>query len=225
MAEDPREALAREARELRERREAKTQDQNELRTAHEEARKAKMRSVSTWRMAMSVARPWTAFALGVGVIFAVMFFMMPADDERIVIEVALLICMASGLWFITGLPRWKLFRARLPFRVDGDEVLGLGAAVKTADVTVKFRDTVAPIEMLAELLHARLPETTTSAGGTGMLLIHSPELETESSNWRLAGWFRRLARRVLVDVHEAYAIEWIALSSNTTTEFYIGSGD
>ena len=223
MAEDPKAALERKAAELRARREAGTQADHASQKAFADARAAEMKSVSVWRVRKSVARPWTLFFGACGLLFAGMYAAVPDDDALVVLLFAIG-CVVLGLWFATGLVRWRMWRDRLPFRVEGDmTALGLGAAVKTADVTVQFRGGAIPAEQLAELLHARAPESVVLPVSPTTLVINSPELEREGSNWPLAGWFRNVGR-VLAEVHVAYPVESASLRPLKTDEFYVPSG-
>ena len=224
MAEDPKAALERKAQELRERREAGTQADSASRQAFEAARENEMRSVSVWRVRKSVARPWTLFAGVCGLLFGGMYFAVP-DAEDMVVLVFAIACLVLGLWFATGLVRYRAWRSKLPFRVEGDmTALGLGAAVTNADVVVEFRGSAVPREQLAELLHAPAPECTVAVTSPTTVVISSPRLDREGSNWPLAGWFRKVAR-VLAEVNTAYAIDSAALRSTKTDEFYVPSGD
>lgn len=224
MVEDPKAALERKARELREQREAGTQAESASRQAFEAARANEMQSTSVWRVRKAVARPWTLFAGVCGLLFAGMFLAVPKDEGVVVLAFAIA-CLVLGVWFATGLMRYRAWRGRLPFRVEGDmAALGLGAAVTNADVVIEFRGAAVPHEQLVELLHAPVPECTVAVTSPTTVVISSPRLDREGSNWPLAGWFRKVAR-VLAEVHAAYPIESASPRPTKTDEFYVPSGD
>lgn len=222
MQQDPREALAREAERLRAEREAAARDEEARRQAAIQANAEALQGGSTWLMCKAVARPillWIAFG---GLTFAAM--MGFNENATAIVLAGLVIGVASLVWFGSGIARWRLWRSRLPFRVEDERVLRLGAAVTLAQVTVQFRDLAIPEDQLVELVRARVAESTVGVASARTLTIASPRIDREGSNWPVAGWFRRVAR-LCAEVHVAYPIESVTLGAIQTDEFYVPSGD
>ncbi|MBL8955297.1 MAG: hypothetical protein JNK82_31275 [Myxococcaceae bacterium] len=134
----------------------------------------------------------------------------------------------SAAWFVyffTGVARFRRWERSLPFPLQSwDHVLGLNAAVTKAALEVRFKDTPAPVNVVAELVAARLGADTRVAHGLPLSLECS-ELDRSSTNWSTAQWARKAVNKVLLDVHAAYPVQSVQLKALNTAEFVESSGD
>jgi len=124
---------------------------------------------------------------------------------------AVLLSAATAVmgWRFSGPGRHRRWLAGLPFPVTGlTEALGGGQAVSTARIDVVFADTRAPLEVVRELVQARVPPiedrdpVVVSERERGFSL--AVEFFRESSNFPLAGWFPRLTQHVLLKLHAGF---------------------
>lgn len=137
--------------------------------------------------------------------------------------------VGGGAFFVvlhhSALVRFERWRKRLPFALEGTDVLGLGEAVTQAELAIEFSDTKADEKMVAELVRARLSEhSSVVVRGPRYALVES-DLDRQGSNHPLGQWLRAAVNEVLRDVHAAYPIRKVTLTALKTDEFYIPSGD
>ncbi|MBK7857364.1 MAG: hypothetical protein IPJ65_01820 [Archangiaceae bacterium] len=124
--------------------------------------------------------------------------------------------------FLSGPLRFRRWEASLPFKLQGwEQVLSLNQAVSKARLEVVFKDTAAPEATLRELARARLGEHTRLEDGA----LVNADLDIQPANGPTARWLQHAVNEVLLEVHQAYAIERVRLTALHTVDFAEQSGD
>lgn len=224
-ADAARAKLERQARDLRakrlkdEQRAARAEQQ-----AHTEERQA-FHTSSWWRVMRSMSNrlvPWTGFFFLLMTLGALSNVVEPGETPASTSSRLILAGLSGACWlyYFSGAVRFWLWRARLPFQFVGHEVLGLGGAVTSATLRLTFRDGSADLEVLRELVRARLPDSTLESS-TGPWALSVADLDCGVTNHALGHWLRRAVRRVLLDAHRAYPLERVELVARKVEPFHV----
>ncbi len=231
-----RQKLLAETQALKAQREQAATEAAARKAGHEAQQKADATSFSNRRLRASLGR-FTLPAFVVLLMVAGVLWLAEHDADvshppDLLVPRAGLLCAAAAVlgWRFAGPLRHRRWVAGLPFPVTGlTEALGGGQAVRTAHIDVVFADTRAPIEVVRELVQAKLPPiedrdpVVVSERDRGFLL--SVEFFREASNFPLARWFPRLATQVLARVHVGFPIARVTVIPAEVDEFYVPSGD
>jgi hypothetical protein len=128
-------------------------------------------------------------------------------------------------WLFSGVLRFRFWRRRLPFALEGwEDALG-GQAITEAVLDITYADTRAPSELVAELTRARMRES----GDDPVTDASSDSLRrrffTGPSNFPTWKWARRAVSRVLLEVHRGYPMKVVVLRVVSRGDYDYGSGD
>lgn len=237
--DDAREALKAEAERLRLEREARDRDADQAKRDVQSHLAALAKSYSERRFWSSVTR-FTGPLLFTTIGSAALFWGMSVDFEQeknpsrvpygLIWTCLILAVVVLVRYVVYGPWRFHRWRSALPFPVEGlTEALGSRRAATKVKVVLEFSDSVAPKDVLEELVRGKLPlkedEQPPQVSVRDRVVEVTKGLSSESANWPLHGWFRALAGAVLGEVHRAWPLAKVRVEVLETDAFYIPGGD
>jgi hypothetical protein len=232
---DPRRALRAKAQHLAAQRQERERSARER--ADRQQQTASNPAAARRRLRAAVGR-YATWVMAVAGLVAVLFGTASCDHEvvdheRPTLRWGCLACIAIVLvalvWRLTSRRRLDHWLARRPFRIlQLPEVLSLDRAIAEIEIVLAFAGDAPETSVVGELLASAMPvpesEPAPKLDGTPGKLTIRHHLDSGRTNHACYAWFRRLAVRVLADIHAAHPIGSATVRVVDTTAFAVPSG-